>query len=96
MQIQNLEASVTTFLAHTTPPCFLLVSPNVVCLEMAVESLAATHHWPVLTLGRTLSAVLMPTVPPRWGAAAARWLSDTAGQVTPGPLLVSHTRRRIR
>ncbi|MBN2392490.1 MAG: BREX-3 system P-loop-containing protein BrxF [Anaerolineae bacterium] len=89
MQTQDLEAPIATFLAYPTQPCLLLVSPDVVCLEMAVESLAATHRWPMLTLGKALSAALLHEAPVRWGTATVRWLDDIVRQMMPGPLLVS-------
>lgn len=89
MHMQDLEASINDFLAYPARPCLLLVSPDVACLETTIETLATTHRWPVLPLGRALSAALLHEASARWATATSRWLDDAARQNIPGPLLVS-------
>ena len=72
---------------RTSDTCLLLVHPQVRTLEDAAVELSSTYGWPRLSVGRELSAVLLPETPQRRPRKAQQWVKARLGEMAPGPAL---------
>ncbi len=72
---------------RTSQPCLLLVHPSLQRLEGVVSELISSYDWPHLSVGRELSAKLLPEMPQRRSWIAGRWMKGRVGDLAPGPVL---------
>jgi hypothetical protein len=76
------------FLAHRPyQAAFLLVHPHISRLQTMIEELSQQYDWPLLLVGKTMSQALYRLAPDQRPRQAARLLSESLHQYTPGPLL---------
>ena len=69
--------------------CLLLVHTEIERLEAAAEDIIRTTGWPRLSVGRELSAVLLPEPVRARPRAARTWLDSALASLAPGPVVCS-------
>ncbi len=77
------------FSASVPETCVLLVHPNVPLLHRRAIELISSAGWSACSIGRGLSAALLPMPPHLRGRAAERWLTSQVEALAPGPVLLS-------
>ena len=89
---RELEDAIAALLAGTAYyACLLVVDPDPRVLTEEAARLLAAHGWAALSVGRGLSAALLPEPAGIRGRAAQRWMRDRLAELAPGPVLCTET-----
>ena len=84
----DIQEALEDFL-QSSATCLLLVHRDASRLEHVADAVLSTYDWPRVSVGRELSAALLPELVRHRSRAARQWVAERCTSLAPGPILLT-------